>query len=77
MTLPKIQPLPDEIQAQVDRQLAFIAQCDGEILAAQKAVDNWTAQRAAAQAQVKTLRLKYAKPDLTVWPTPVDAEVMP
>ena len=77
MTLPKIQPLPDEIQALVDKQMAIIAQCDGELAALQKAVDNWTAQRTAARVQVKALKAKYAKPDLAVWPAPVDAVVTP
>lgn len=71
--MPVIQPLPAEIQEQVDRQLALIAQCDGEIVSLQKALDNWTAQRQAAQAKVGALKAKYGKPNLEVWPAEVEA----
>ncbi len=59
--------IPTEIQELINKQTTLIAQCDGELISLNKAMDNWLQQKRTAQAYIMALQAKYAKPTLAVW----------
>ena len=69
--MPTTQPLPAEIQVKIDSLLAAIAQYDSELARLQVAVGNWLAQQKVLQDEVASLKKKYGKPTLGVWPAEV------